>query len=58
MAKPPTSPPSSDIGGVNRDRVARSDPRTGDRKAQAQLVAEARESAGRPHSNSDIEPGN
>jgi hypothetical protein len=48
MSKPPASPPSSDIEGVDRDRISRTDKRVFDRKAQEQLDAENRESKGRP----------
>jgi hypothetical protein len=48
MPKPPASPPSSDISGVDRDRISRTDARVFDKKAQRQMAAEAAESKGRP----------
>jgi hypothetical protein len=48
MAKPPPTPPSSDINGVDRDRVSRRAGQTWDAQAQAQMAAENEESVGRP----------
>lgn len=56
MAKPPASPPSSDIGGVTQSRIAPNDPRRWDDKAQAQLEAENRESVGRPDLDGPVAP--
>jgi hypothetical protein len=48
MAKPPETPPSSDIDGVHEDRVDRRASKNFDAKAQAQMEADARETVGRP----------
>lgn len=48
MAKPPETPPSSDIDGVHQDRVDRRSDKNFDGKAQAQMEADGRESVGRP----------
>ncbi len=48
MSKPPKSPPSSDIGGVSRDRKSRSAPETTGQAARDQAIAEDRDSKGRP----------
>jgi len=56
MPKPPKSPPSSDIQGVDRDRVHRLSPETFDAKAQEQLEAENRESVGRPDQDAADQP--
>lgn len=56
MAKPPPSPPSSDLTGVHRDREHRLSEKTFDAKAQAQLDAENRESVGRPDQDGADQP--
>lgn len=56
MPKPPASPPSSDIGGVHRDRAHRLSPKTFDAQAQAQLAAENRENVGRPDQDGADQP--
>lgn len=48
MAKPPETPPSSDIDGVHRDRVDRRSTRNFDGKAKVQMEADDSESVGRP----------
>lgn len=48
MAKPPETPPSSDIDGVHEDRVDRRSAKNFDAKAKSQMEAESRESIGRP----------
>lgn len=48
MAKPPATPPSSDIDGVHEDRVDRRSANTFDAKAKAQMDAEGRENVGQP----------
>lgn len=56
MPKPPPSPPSSDIKGVDRDRVSRRSHLVMDEKAQAQLAAENRENVGRPDQDRADQP--
>lgn len=56
VAKPPPSPPHSDITGVDRDRAHRLAPETFDAKAQKQLAAENRESIGRPDQGAADQP--
>lgn len=56
MPKPPTSPPSSDLHGVHRDRAHRLSPKTFDAKAQEQLAAENRENVGLPPDPDDDTP--
>lgn len=48
MAKPPPTPPSSDITGANQSNVTPADPRRWDAQAQRQLDAENDENTGRP----------
>lgn len=47
MAKPPATPPSSDIDGVHRDRVDRR-LAAFDGNTEQQMEAEARENVGQP----------
>jgi hypothetical protein len=57
MAQPPTSPPSSDIEGINRDEaktVARGKPPAPDQ--QEQLGARTKENAARPPYDPEITP--
>lgn len=56
MPKPPPSPPSSDIGGVDRDRVSRRARVVMDERAQAQLAAENEENVGRPDQDRADQP--
>ncbi|MDO9488582.1 MAG: hypothetical protein Q7J32_09440 [Sphingomonadaceae bacterium] len=48
MAKPPETPPSSDIDGVHEDRVDRLHPKTFDAAAGKQMEADDRETIARP----------
>lgn len=48
MAKPPQTPPSSDIDGVHEDRVDRRSPENFDAGAKSQMEADDRETVGRP----------
>lgn len=48
MAKPPQTPPSSDIDGVHEDRVDRRSVKSIDPKAPAQMETNDRETVGRP----------
>jgi hypothetical protein len=56
MPKPPATPPSSDITGVDRDRIHRLSSKTWDAQAQAQLAAENEESVGRPDQDRADQP--
>jgi len=56
MAKPPASPPSSDIGGVTQSRIAPNDPRRWDKRARDQMDAETRELVGRPDADGPVAP--
>jgi hypothetical protein len=56
MPKPPPTPPSSDIAGVDRDMLLRNHPKVFDAKAQAQLEAENRENVGRPDQDRADDP--
>ena len=54
MAKPPASPPSSDIGGVHQDGTRPSKPLPSQDQDSADLEQAAREDAARPsYSNED-----
>jgi hypothetical protein len=48
MAKPPSTPPSSDVEGVRQDQVPRTEPATLDEKAQRESDAREDEATGRP----------
>lgn len=57
MAEPPTTPPSSDIGGVDRDAYksrARGKPAVAGQ--QAKLAGAREDSAGRPDADPEIAP--
>ena len=48
MAKPPETPPSSDVDGVEQDRQKIDQPKNSDAKQAAHLHREEREARGRP----------
>lgn len=48
MAKPPASPPSSDLAGVHRDREPQNGPAARDEAAQGERRARSADSPGTP----------
>ena len=55
MTKPPKSPPSSDIDGVDQDAVRNTDAAVSSGQTTKDLARARNEAAGRPDYSSDLE---